>query len=110
MAALPLNSFKTKRLDVTTGITTMYTAPTGVESIVLLAQVTNVTAGIVTVTAYHGRSGTSVEIVKDFEIPANDVLNLLDGRLALETGDTFEVQGSSSSTMKAIVSILETAK
>ena len=110
MAAIPLNSFKTIRSDVTTGITTMYTAPTGVASIILLAQVTNISTGIVTVTAYHGRSGNSVEIVKDFEIPGNDVLNLLDGRLALETGDTFEVVGSSNTDMKAILSILETAK
>lgn len=110
MAAIPLNSFKTIRADVTTGITTMYTAPTGVASVVILAQITNVSSGIVTVTSYHGRDGTSVEIVKDFEIPENDVLNLLDGRLALETGDTVEVQGSSNSTMKAILSILETAK
>lgn len=110
MAAIALNTYKTVRADVTTGITTIYTAPTGVASIVLYAQVANVSAGIVTLTAYHGRGGNPVELFNEFEIPANDALNLIDGRLVLESGDTLELEGSSNSTMRAVVSVLESAK
>jgi len=110
MAAIALNTYKTVRADVATGITTVYTAPTGVASIILYAQVANVSAGITTLTAYHGRGGNPVELFNEFEIPANDALNLVDGRLVLESGDTLELEGSSSGTMKAVVSVLESAK
>jgi hypothetical protein len=110
MPAIALNTYKTVRSDVTTGITTVYTAPTGVSSIILYSQVANVSAGIVTLTAYHGRGGNPVELFNDFEIPANDSLNLVDGRLVLEGGDTFELEGSSNGTMRAVLSILESAK
>lgn len=110
MAAIALNTYKTVRSEVTTGITTIYTAPNGVSSIILYAQVANTSSGIVTVTAYHGRAGNPFEIVKNARIPATDVLNVVNGSFVLETGDTFEFQGSSNGTMKAIISILETAK
>lgn len=110
MAAIALNTYKTVRADVTTGITTVYTAPTGVASIILYAQVSNVSAGIVTLTAYHGRGGNPVELFYNFEIPENDALKLIDDRLVLESGDTFELQGSSDGTMRVIVSVLESAK
>lgn len=111
MAAIALNSYKTVRAQVTTGITTVYTAPTGVASIILFAQVANTSSGITTLTAYHGRGGNPIELISEFEIPNNDTLNLLDdGRLVLESGDTFELIGSSENTMKAVISILESAK
>ena len=110
MAAIALNTYKTVRAEVTTGITTVYTSPTGVASIVLFAQVANVSSGIVTLTAYHGRGGNPVELFNEFEIPANDALNLVDGRLVLQSGDTLELEGSSTGTMKAVVSVLESAK
>ena len=110
MAAIALNTYKTVRSDVTSGVTTVYTAPTGVASIVLFAQVANISAGIVTLTAYHGRGGNLVELFNQFEIPANDALNLVDGRLVLQSGDTLELEGSSDSTMKAVISVLESAK
>lgn len=110
MAAIALNTYKTVRANVTSSKSTIYTAPNGVASIILHAQVANVSAGITTLTAYHGRGGTSVELFKDFEIPVNDVLNLFEGRLVLESGDTLELQGTASGTMKAVISILESAK
>ena len=112
MAAIALNTYKTIRTNVTTGITTVYTTPTGVASIILFAQVSNVATGPVNLTAYHGRGGNPVELFNNFEIPENDALNIVDGsgRLVLESGDTLELQGSSNGTMKAVVSILESAK
>lgn len=110
MAAIALNTYKTVRSEVTTGITTVYTAPNGVSSIILYAQVANTSSGIATVTAYHNRDNIRFEIVKNSRIPTTDVLNVITGSFVLETGDTLELQGSSNGTMKAIVSVLETAK
>jgi hypothetical protein len=110
MAALALNTYKTFRADVTTGITTVYTTPNGVSTIHLFSVVSNISSGITTVTVYHNRSGTSYELIKNAKIPANDSLNPIVGSLVLEVGDKIEIQGQSNSTMKYTLSILESAK
>lgn len=108
--ALALNTYKTFRADVTTGITTVYTTPTGVASIHLFSAISNTSSGIATVTVYHKRSGVSYELIKDVKIPASDALNPIGGSLVLEVGDQIEVQGSANSVMKLTLSVLESAK
>lgn len=113
MAAIALNTYKTIRYPVGINTVGIYTAPQGVSTIVLYAQVSNTTSGVVTVTAYHTRSSDGyddVEIIKEAKIPPNDSLNVLDGRLVLETGDILKIKGESNNSMKAIISILESAK
>lgn len=110
MAALALNTYKTVRVEVTTGITTAYTVPNGVSAIHLFSAVANTSAGIVTCTIYHNRNGNSFELIKNAKIPTTDVLNPISGSLVLEVGDKIEVEGSSNSTMKFTMSILESAK
>lgn len=108
--ALALNSYKTYREEVTTGITTVYTVPNGVVGIHLFSAISNVTAGITTVTVYHNRGGTRFELVKDARIPSRDVYNPIGGSLVLDVGDKLEVEGSANSAMKYTLSILESAK
>lgn len=108
--ALALNTYKTFRSDVTTGITTVYTAPNGVSSIHLFSVVSNTSSGIATVTVYHNRSGESYELIKNAKIPATDALNPIAGSLVLEVGDQIQVEGSADSVMKFTLSILESAK
>ena len=110
MAALALNTYKTVRSLVTTGITTVYTVPNGVSSIHLFSVVSNVSTGIATVTVFHNRAGDSYELIKNARIPATEALNPVSGSLVLEVGDTIEIQGSTDNTMKFVVSILESAK
>jgi hypothetical protein len=110
MAALALNTYKTFRAEVTTGITTVYTVPNGVSSIHLFSVVSNVSSGIATVTVYHNRSGSSYELIKNAKIPTTDALNPIVGSLVLEVGDKIEIEGSANGTMKFVVSILESAK
>jgi len=50
------------------------------------------------------------EIIKDGPVIPNDALNLLTGRLVLETGDELRVSGNTTGDVKVVVSILETAK
>lgn len=110
MAALALNTYKTFRSDVTTGITTVYTVPNGVVGIHLFSVVSNISSGITTVTVYHNRNNDSYELIKNARIPSKDALNPIVGSLVLEVGDRIEVEGSENSTMKFTLSILESAK
>lgn len=110
MAGLPLNNFRTITKVVTTTSQLLYTAPLGFKSVFLLAQVTNTNvAATRNVTFLFGRDGVETEIVSDYPIPKKDTLNLLTGKLVLETNDYIKIIGSSNNDMKFIASILETS-
>ena len=91
MAVAPVNKFITIAVPVAPGEQTVYSTPTGVSSIILYAQVSNV--GVNTypsVTFTHRRrtnkTGNSrdIRIIKESEVPPNDSLIIIDGRLVLE--------------------------
>ena len=95
MAVAPLNKFLTKAVPVAPGEQVVYFTPAGTSSIILYAQVANVGIGTTypTVTFTHRRESTSTrtagnirdtDVVKDIEIPPNDTLIIIDGRLVLE--------------------------
>ena len=107
--ALALNKFQTETLVVTTSNQTAYTAPTGYTAIVLYAHVTNITTSAATFTMTHVRSSTTTEIIKDASVPPSDAYVPLDGKLVLETIDSIKIQASANSSLKLILSILETA-
>ena len=111
MAVAPLNKFLTIAVPVAPGEQTVYTAPTGVSAIVLYAQVSNVGIGNTypTVTFTHRRKSTSQRtfgntrnnrIIKGVEIPPNDSLIIIDGRLVLErtaiVTDSIVIEGTQS--------------
>ena len=125
MAQLPLNKFLTKTALLTTSSTnTVYTSPIGVTSIVLMAQVANLTTETHTVSFEHyryktvlpdaqgfgGQSGnTPSMLVKDFAIPANDAGTPLSGKLIIEELDSVRAYADTTGTMQLVVSILQTA-
>jgi hypothetical protein len=94
MAVAPLNKFLTIAVPVAPGEQTVYTTPVGVSAIVLYASVANV--GLNTypsITFTHRRKSTSartagntrnIRVIKEAEIPPNDSLIIIDGRLVLE--------------------------
>lgn len=95
MAVAPLNKFITIAVPVAPGEQTVYTAPPQVSSIVLYASVANVGIGDTypTVTFTHRRTSTAsktsgnirdTRVIKNGEIPPNDSLIIVDGRLVLE--------------------------
>ena len=115
MAAVALNTFKTVRHLVTDSNVGIYTSPIGVASIILYAQATHVSndTDVKFVTFSHARPTDDIpdfQIVKDGPVIPNDALNLLSGRLVLETGDELKVRGNTVGDVKVVVSILETAK
>lgn len=111
MAGLPLNTFKNVPVPVTTTFQTVYTAPLGITSIVLMAQVSNVdpAEASATFTHYSYRTGITTFIVKEMPVPPNDARILLGGKLVLETGDQIKIQGNRNNALQFIASILETA-
>jgi hypothetical protein len=127
MALIPLNTFKTKTARVSDGVTstsTVYTAPIGVTSIVLMAQIANIGTQTETVSFIHHRSrrvladaqgngaqpgNVDTYLIKEFPIPAQDAGNPLSGKLIIETLDSIRCIGSNTTTLQLTLSILETA-
>lgn len=106
--ASPINTFKTVTANLTTTSTAIYTAPSNADTIVLLAQISNITSGNANITAAHYAGGISTELVKNFTIPGNDALSVLTGKLVIENGQSFYASCSANSTCKIVMSILET--
>ena len=117
MAAVALNTFKTVRHVVTDSNVGIYTAPIGVASIVLFAQAVNLDPDNVRfVSLIHSRpinpdgGAIDFQIINQGPVIPNDALNLLNGRLVLETNDELRCLGNTTGDVKVVVSILETAK
>jgi len=125
MALIPLNTFKTKTRILDTNTTaTIYVAPIGVTSIVLMAQVANVDTQPHTITFSHHRRfrvlpdaqgnnaqdpNITTELVNNFEIPANDSASLITGKMILEAQDSIRAFADANGSLKLVLSILETA-
>ncbi len=126
MALIPLNTFKTKTRVLDTNTTaTIYVAPIGVTSIVLMAQVANVDPNAAhTITFSHHRRfrvlpdaqgnnaqdpNITTELVMDFEVPPNDSASLITGKMILESQDSIRAYSDVEGSMKLVLSILETA-
>lgn len=125
MALIPLNTFKTKTA-ILTNITsaTVYTAPVGVTSIILMAQVSNISSATQYVTVSHYRNlpvladaqglggqaaNTVSPLVNEFAVPENDAASVLSGKLIIESLDSIRASALTSGTCQLILSILETA-
>ena len=110
MAVLPLNTFRTITRSLGTADQTLYTCPTGVTGIILMAQVANVSLSITgKVTFKHVRGRTETELVKNAPIPVEDARSVLTGRLVLEEGDRIVVGASAVDCLKITLSLVESA-
>lgn len=108
MAVAPINKFLTISVPVAPGEQVVYSTPVGVSAIVLYAQVSNVSTATTypKVTFTHRRKTNKTgntrnnRIVRNTEIPPEDSLIIIDGRLVLERtaliSDSIVIQGSQS--------------
>ena len=112
MAVAPLNKFLTFAVPVVPGEQVIYSTPVGVSAILLYAQVSNV--GINTypkVTFTHRRRTIKTgnvrnnRIIKEGEVPPNDSLVIIDGRLVMERTALISDSIVISGTQAGIVSI-----
>lgn len=110
MAVLPLNTFRTITRNLTATVQTLYTCPTGVTGIILMAQVSNVSASVTgRVTFSHVRQRTETELVRNCPVPIEDARSVLTGRLVLEEGDRITVRADAPDTLKIVMSVVESA-
>jgi phage-related tail fiber protein len=105
-----LNTFRTVTATVTDVIANVYTAPQGYSTVVLLAQVSNTTTGTILVSGnIYQITGNNVSLVQGATLPANDAINLVGGRLILQTGDSFAVGANVNGASQLVLSLLETS-
>lgn len=109
MATLPLNSFKTKAFELTTADQTVYVTPSGLTTIVLGAQASNISAGTVTITFTLRKNNVDFVMLNAFEIPPNDAAEITTGKLVIEEGSSVKAQVSANSSVNLVLSILETS-
>ena len=108
--ATVLNAFKTVTVTVNDTIGNVYTCPSGYSAVVLLAQVSNLTGNTITVSGnIYQLAGNNVALVQSAPLPPNDAINLVGGRLILQTGDSFAVGASANSSSQLTLSVLETS-
>tara|TARA_E500000305_G_C3882892_1_gene170613 strand:- start:247 stop:591 length:345 start_codon:yes stop_codon:yes gene_type:complete len=113
MAAVALNTFKTIRYNLTDSTVGIYTAPIGVASIIISAQVANVSTGTttyLTTFSHYRASGGTFDLIKDGPVPANDALLPIGSRLVLETDDEIRISANENNVLSIVMSVLETAK
>jgi hypothetical protein len=106
--ASAVNIFKTITANLTTSTATVYSTPLGYTTVVLMAQISNISANTIQVTSNHNRSGVPTNIIKGASVPTNDALNILSGKLVLQYGDTMDVSASINDSGQLLLSILET--
>jgi len=107
--ALPLNNFRTVTAVLTQIESTLYTTPANLTTIVLGAQCANVTTSSATVTFVYSKNGVDTELLKDFVVPPNDAVNIVSGKLVLETGSVVKALTGTDQSCKVTLSILETS-
>ena len=102
------NDFKNAKAVNVTSQTTVYTAPSSKDSIVLELDIANVTSSAVTASAklYDATDTTLAHIVKDAPIPSGGALQVISGqKVVLMTGDYLCVVASGA--VDVVCSILE---
>jgi hypothetical protein len=107
--AIAINIFKTITANVTTNSSTVYTAPIGYTTVILMAQVSNISESLLTVSADHVRSNATTNIITAAPLPTSDAISLVSGKLILQTGDSIAVSASANNSAQMLLSILETA-
>lgn len=108
-----LNVFKTITQDLTTSGNVVYTAVPGYATVVLMAQISNIdSSNTVDVSAAVNRTVGNVFsttfLVKDAQVPTQDAISVLTGRLIMVAGDEFEVQATANNRAQLTLSLLET--
>ena len=109
------NTFKLKTdTAVGTTLTTVYTVPGSTTTIVIgctLANIhatANLNADVQIVTAASsGENGDDVYVIKGVPVPNSSSLEIIEGKIVLETGDAIKVRSDTASSVDIALSVLE---
>jgi hypothetical protein len=106
--ALPLNTFRTRPFELTTSTQTIYTTPNSYTCIVLGAQASNIGNQPVTITFVLSKNDIDYVLLKEFEIPVNDAVDIISGKLVIEQNAFVKAFASANNSVNLVLSILET--
>jgi hypothetical protein len=109
--ALPLNKFRLLATSLVSGSNLLYSSSLDVSTIVLSCQITNKSTTTQYASALVAKSGSSAayNIMLNGAIPVSESLSPLAGKLVLEKGDSFYLSTAFSSSLDAVLSVLENA-
>jgi hypothetical protein len=109
---------------LTTTTSTIYVAPVGVTSIVLMAQISNISTQTANISLIHHRNipvqqnaqGNNAQpgnvdsyLVNQYALPANDAANVLSGKLVIEALDSVKAFSNVPNSAQLVMSILESS-
>lgn len=107
--AEPLNVFKTITAEISDENEIVYTTPDNKTAIILMAQVTNITANPAELTFIHFDAFTAeqTELLSRFVLPGNDATSPITGKLVVEEGNSLRSFSNVNSTLVITLSLLE---
>lgn len=101
------NTFRSILVTATTSLSNVYTANSGVTTIVIGAQACNGIGSTVTLTAKVANATTNTHLANAVAIPPNAALSFISGKLVLETGESLQVSTNSNNNVQITLSLLE---
>lgn len=105
---MAVNVFRNVADNLTTGGLEIYTAPAGYSAIVLSAQISNTTSSTVPVTlGLLDVDSSYTSLLTSFDVPGNDAVNGVVGKLVLETGQSVFASAGDDTSLKIVLSVLE---
>jgi hypothetical protein len=107
--ALPLNTFRTRPFELTTATQVIYTTPANYTCIVLGAQASNISTQTVTITFTLTKNNIDYILLKSFEVPVNDAVDIISGKLVIEQNAYVNAFASANDSVNLVLSILETS-
>jgi hypothetical protein len=108
---LPLNKFRLLTSTLASGSNLIYRENLDVATIVLSAQITNVTGTTQRVDVAIQKSGSLSQtiLLRNAAIPSEESLNPLAGKVVLERYDGLYFNTATSGSLQAVLSVLENA-
>jgi hypothetical protein len=105
---MAINIFRNITASLVTTTTVLYTAPLAYSGIVLMAQISNTTGGTVTTSVYvRDVNLTLTSLVTNYQIPGNDSLGVLSGKLVLQPGQSVVAIAAADNSLQMVMSVLE---
>ena len=111
---LPLNKFRLVAKTLDSGSNIIYRENLEVATIILSAQITNMTSSMQTTSVKILKSGSvseadAITLVKSGKIPVDESYNPISGKIVLEKYDGFVVTSTQSGSLHIVLSVLENA-
>ena len=87
---------------------TIYTVPSSTTTVVIGCTISNTIASSITIDAkIENADGDNIYIGKDLPVPSGSALDILAGKIVMETSDVLKVQSDTANSFDVALSIME---